>query len=287
MNMDQAYRVCSRRVRESGSTFYYGMRMLPARKRAAIYTVYAWSRLADDAVDDVIQSDQAESSLQQIERLLDRALGSHYVNDDNAVVVALGDSIRQFHLSEACFRELLAGMAMDLKPAPFATFAELLVYCRRVAGTVGQLCIEIFGYSDPLALVLANDMGVALQLTNIMRDVGEDAANGRVYVPLNDFEQVGYSLTALERMESNDAFHALMEMQAERTREYYERSYHLISLLDEDSKICAAALHALYYQLFRKIEAAGFDVLQSRIRLSNAEKVWQLGSAWWKQRRLG
>ncbi|MCL5066524.1 MAG: phytoene/squalene synthase family protein [Firmicutes bacterium] len=286
MTVDEAYATCRDLVRRSGSTFYYGMRLLPQPKREAIYTLYAWSRLADDAVDGEATG-SAHDALGYIGELLERALDARYRQDSHPVVVALGESVRRFHLPERCFRELLAGMLMDLEAQPFDTFDDLLLYCQRVAGTIGELCLEIFGYHDESARPLAVDLGVAMQLTNILRDLEEDWERGRVYLPLNDFEQTGYSLEALSRRERTASFRALMAEQAHRAHAYYAKAGGLISLVDADAKWSTAMLYGLYKKLLSKIESRDYDVFGTRIGLSTMEKTWMAASLLWKRRSVG
>jgi len=275
----EAYAVCRGMVRQSGSTFYYGMRLLPRSKRDAIYTLYAWSRLADDAVDDDPGARPPLEALSRIGDLLDRSLARGYRQDSHPVVVALGESIHAFHLPERCFRDLLAGMGTDVDPKPFDTFEELLVYCRRVAGTVGELCLEIFGYRDQSARQLAVDLGVAMQLTNILRDLAEDLERGRIYLPLHDFAQAGYSVEALSRRERTGAFRDLMRQEAARAHTYYQQARPLVGLVDADAQWSIAVLYGVYRQLLSKIEALDYNVFERRVRLSAVEKAWMAASA--------
>lgn len=284
MRLEAAYSCCRDLVRQSGSSFYHGMRLLPRSKRQAMYTIYAWSRLADDAVD-LGEHDVPESALDDIAQLLDRALASGYVDDPHPIAVALGDTIRKYQLPEECFRNLLDGMLMDLHPQPFATFDDLLGYCRKAAGTVGQLCLEIFGYHDDEARDLAIDLGIAMQLTNILRDLGEDLDRGRVYLPVEDVERFGYSLEALSRRQHSDAFRSLMAEETMRAKAYYERASRLLGLVDRDARLSLAMLYHVYHRLLQRIEREDYDVFSQRIRVSTREKLWMAISLFWHRQK--
>ncbi len=284
MTVNEAYEACQSLVRESGSSFYYGMRLLPPPKRAAIYTLYAFSRVADDAVDAWDNKEPKAAGLIEAGRLLDDALSAAYAESTHPIVVALGDAIRRFNLSERCFRELLAGMAMDLEQTSYATFEDLLLYCRRAAGTVGELCVEIFGYHDEAVPALAVDLGVAMQLTNILRDLNEDLERGRVYLPTADLNQAEYSLQALSRREQTKAFYVLMKIEADRAHAYYRRAKRLIQLVDADAQSSIAMLYQLYYQLLKKIEAREYDVFGPKISLSTREKLLYVTPLLWRRR---
>lgn len=283
--MDFAYSACRRIARRSGSTFYYGMRMLPASKRNAIYAVYAWSRIADDAVDEAV-GPEADRRLGEAVAVLERALRRTYERDPDPVVQALGDSIRRFNLPEAPFRGLIEGMAMDLHPMPYKTFADTRRYCERVAGTVGLLSLQIFGYRDPLAPDLAVEMGIALQLTNILRDLAEDVRQGRVYLPDEDLERFHYQREDLVRLNPTPAFYRLFAFEVGRAREFYARARTLLDLVDPDSRRCIVLLYGLYRELLAKVAARPEEVLRSRVRMSTAEKLRLVGTLLWSRRAI-
>lgn len=282
---EQAYQVCRRIVRQAGSNFYYGMRLLPPAKRLGMYAVYAWSRLCDDAVDEFIGQD-AQAHLAAAARVFERAYSDGFARDRNPIVQALGDTVRRFDLPPDPFIGLMEGMAMDIEPQMFATFEDLLPYCQRVAGTIGQLCVGIFGYEDQSARDLATDMGVALQLTNIVRDVKEDAERGRVYLPRSELQAAGYSVDELRSQTRNAAFVALMRVQCARAQEYYDRATGLFALIEPDSRLCARVLLSIYHELLVRIEKRGYDVFSERIRVSTPRKLRLVGTLLW-QREIG
>jgi phytoene synthase len=282
---EQAYHVCRRIVRQAGSNFYYGMRLLPPAKRLGMYAVYAWSRLCDDAVDEYSGAD-AQVHLEAAARVFERAYSDGFAGDRNPIVQALGDTVRRFNLPRDPFIGLMEGMAMDIEPQMFATFDDLLPYCQKVAGTIGQLCVGIFGYDDPSACEIANDMGVALQLTNIVRDVKEDADRGRVYLPQSELQAAGYSVDDLRSHMHNAAFVALMREQCARAQSYYDRATGLFGLIEPDARLCARVLLSIYHELLVRIEKRGYDVFSERIRVSTPRKLRLVGTLLW-QREIG
>ncbi|GEO25969.1 phytoene synthase [Alicyclobacillus acidoterrestris] len=281
MNLTQAYKYCAKSTRQAGSSFYYGMRLLPPAKRMAMYAIYAWSRICDDAVDD-FHGQTAEEHLQRAERIYLDAYEEGYASHPNPVVQALGDSVRRFHIPKEPFAGLLDGMRIDMEAVRFKTFAELERYCEYVAGTIGQMCVHIFGYRDPAAFQWARDMGIALQLTNILRDLKEDAKRGRVYLPLEEMGRVGYSVEDLVTSRTTPAFYALMNEQTRRAKAYYERARNLFPLVESDSLRCLRVLYLMYYEILNKIQSTGFNVFGERIHVSGSKKLQLVWGALWK-----
>jgi phytoene synthase len=276
-----AYHVCAERVKQAGSSFYYGMRLLPAEKRSAIYAVYAWSRICDDAVDDYL-GDEAERQLKEAEALYQRAFDDHWSEARHPVSVALGDAVRRFHLSRSAFEALVEGMRMDLAPRLYHTFAELEQYCLNVAGSIGTLCVEVFGFADERARHLAAKLGVALQLTNIIRDIKEDAERGRCYLPLEDIEQHGVTAQEILQGRPSPGLIQLLTFEAERAKQYYHEAMDLVNLVDADSVRCLKLLYGIYYLLLEKIEAMGFDVWTRRVQVSRRDALKLMGGAFWQ-----
>jgi phytoene synthase len=284
MSIERAYEHCRRVTREAASNFYFGMRLLPPGKRRALWAVYAYSRRCDDAVDDH-EGEQARAKLAEARRVAERAFGERYAEDHDPVALALGDAIRRYRMPREPFLALLAGMEMDLQARPYASFEELRLYCERVAGAVGVLCLSVFGYSDPAAPALAVDMGVALQLTNILRDLKEDSRRGRVYLPLDELAEAGYGVADLARGLRTPAFHHLMARQVARARAYFQRAAALFDLVDADARPCLMALCGVYREILDRIEGCGYDVFGRRVRLPTPRKLRLVGSLLWQQRR--
>lgn len=280
MNLEQAYNYCAKATRQAGSSFYYGMRLLPTAKRFAMYAIYAWSRMCDDAVDD-FQGDEAERQLAQAEQVYLDAFGPDYLESGHPVVVALGDAIRKYDLPKEAFSGLVRGMRIDLQEVHFRHSEELEEYCDCVAGTVGVLSVHVFGFRDPLALTLARDMGRALQLTNILRDLKEDLSRGRIYLPDEELGRHGYSLEDLTTQRVTPAFYQLMQEQAARAEAYYQNAKELFPLVERDSRRCLRILFLMYHELLRKIQQRGFDVFDHRISLSSSRKLRLVWGALW------
>jgi phytoene synthase len=269
---EEAYARCRAATRRAGTNFYFGMQLLPRPKRRALWALYAFCRRCDDAVDEHAGAEAARE-LARAEDLADRAFGGAWAADPDPVVVALGDAIRRFGLPREPFDELLAGMRMDLEGHRYRSFDDLRLYCERVAGTVGLLSVHVFGFRDPRAPDLAVDMGIALQLTNILRDLKEEVARGRVYLPEAEMEAAGYSREDLFALRQTEAFARLMAAQVRRARWYYARARELFPLVAPDARLCPMALHAIYRELLERIEASGYDVFRARPRVPTARKL--------------
>ncbi|PSR21529.1 MAG: squalene synthase HpnD [Sulfobacillus acidophilus] len=276
-----AYHVCSERVKHAGSSFYYGMRLLPTDKRLAIYAVYAWSRICDDAVDDYSGS-EAQQHLSAAEMLYQAAYAEQWRQAAHPVSIALGDAIRRYHLSRDAFAALVAGMQMDLAPRLYQTFADLEQYCLKVAGAIGTLCVEVFGFTDDRARELAAKLGVALQLTNIIRDIKEDAQRGRCYLPLEDLDRHGVTANDILQAHSSPELIRLLTFEAQRAKRYYQEAVGLVDLVDADSVRCLKLLYGIYYLLLQKMEDMGFDVWSTRVQVSRREALKLMGGTFWQ-----
>jgi phytoene synthase len=276
-----AYHECSERVKQAGSSFYYGMRLLPTEKRLAIYAVYAWSRICDDAVDDY-SGTEAQRHLNEAEMLYQTAFTEQWSQASHPVCIALGDAIRRYHLSRSAFAALVAGMQMDLVPRLYKTFADLEQYCLNVAGSIGTLCVEVFGFSDDRARELAAKLGVALQLTNIIRDIKEDAQRGRCYLPVEDLDRHGVTPHDILQAHSSPELIRLLTFEAQRAKRYYQDAVGLVDLVDADSVRCLKLLYGIYYLLLQKIEAMGFDVWSSRVQVSRRDALKLMGGTFWQ-----
>ena len=275
-DLKAAYEHCKRVTRAEAKNFYYAFRTLPATKRRAIYAAYAFCRLCDDIADGDLPLDDKS-------RLLDETrarLSSDTDVDRSPVFLALRDTIDSFDIPVRYFHEVIDGVEMDLTRTRYGTFEELEIYCYRVASAVGLVCIEIFGYTDERAKEYAVDMGLAMQLTNIVRDVREDSLRGRIYVPLDELERFGYTEPDLERGVMNEPFRQLMGYQTARAREHFERGSRIVPLLSADSRACLALLHGVYSRILDRIEAAGFDVYSGRVGLPTHVKLLLMARLW-------
>jgi phytoene synthase len=240
--------------------------VLPPRKRSAIIAVWDFCRAVDDAVDEAPDSAAAQSRLS----LWREELAALY-SPGGAPTTAQGRSLQpyiaEFNLPRRPFADLIDGVEMDLAHVCYQTFAELADYCRRVASAVGLVCVEIFGYRDPGARSYAIDLGMALQLTNIIRDVAADLRKGRIYLPAEDLARFRVTEDDLRAGRTTPAVRALMRFECERARFYYTKAAAALPPVDRRSLLAAAIMGAIYFEILRRVERSGYDVFSQRIRV--------------------
>jgi len=283
-----AYSVCKGIARTNAKNFYYGFLVLPKRKREAISAVYAFMRRCDDIADDpsLPMPERREKLAAWIDSFHRAAAG---LGTDDPVLLALADTQRRYSIPVELLDHLAHGTGMDLQEqmetgktpsfdanainVHYRKFDDLYLYCYRVASVVGLVCIRIFGYQDARAEALAERLGIAFQLTNIIRDVKEDAGMGRVYVPGEDLAKFGLLAIDLRSGGDTTRFRPLLEMEAERARKFYLAAEDLMPLIDEDSQPALWTLVAVYRGLLEKIAAANYDVFGAKIRLTTFEKL--------------
>lgn len=275
-----------RLARETGSNFYYAFLLLPRAKREAIKNVYGFCRILDDIVDEQPRTADAYGKL---ERWRDDVEACFAGKATTPFFERLLESIERFDLPKQPFLEVIEGMEMDLKWSSYQTFADLREYCYRVASAVGLICIEIFGYESLRTREYAVNLGLALQLTNIMRDLKQDVAHGRNYIPLEDLERFGYSEEQLRANLYNNPFIDLMKFQHHRVRSYFDRAAAALPSEDRKSMFAAEIMASIYRELLASIAAARFDVFRNQIavpkrrRLEITFKTWarsKLGGKW-------
>jgi 15-cis-phytoene synthase len=283
--VEHAYRGCEALTRAQAANFFYGIRLLPRERRRAMCAVYAFARRVDDIGDGTLGQEEKLA-------LLDaeaRALGEHPSSAD-AVMIALADARQCFPLPEDALRELIEGVRMDVVGTTYEDFEQLVLYCRRVAGGIGRLCLAIFGIrgsaggEQARAERLADDLGVALQLTNILRDLREDALGGRVYLPAEDLRRFGVLtdgeppvpaiLAALDAHMQPELLPALVCFESRRAREWFDRGIALTAMLDRRSAACVLAMAGIYSRLLDRIEADPQGAARRRVSLPAHEKVW-------------
>ncbi len=266
-----AYRYCQELAKREARNFYYGFILLPPAKRQAIYAVYAFARRCDDIVDDDLEPEEKVRQLAEYRRRLEQCL---HGQPSGPTFLALQDTIRRYGIPPEYFWQLIDGVEMDLTVRRYPTFAELRRYCYGVASTVGLISIEIFGYRDgQQARQHAEDLGIALQLTNILRDIREDAHRGRIYIPQDEMERFRYSEADIFNGIVNEPSLHLMQFQVERAREYFERGRKLLPLLPRRSRACTAVLQGIYSRILERIEAQPSAVLRERVSLSGSQKL--------------
>ena len=275
--LELAYSHCQRVTKENARNFYYTFRPMPAVKRRAMYAVYAYCRLCDDIADGELPLEDKRLGFEEVRRNL-RA--SEVEGEDGPMYRALHDTARRFEIPYRYFEEILEGVEMDMVKSRFASFDELREYCYKVASVVGLVCIRIFGFEDPKAEGYAVDMGLAMQLTNILRDVKEDAERGRIYIPLDEMSRFDYTEGELERGAVTDSFRSLMAFQVGRARRYFESSRALFPLISADARTCPKLMHATYSGILERIEQAEFDVFERRIGVGAGTKLLLLARLW-------
>jgi len=266
VNLETAYDACEEITRREAKNFSYGIRLLRPPERRALSAVYALARRIDDIGDGPGTDEEKLAGLRQVRKQIE-----HLAPEDDPVLVAVADAAERYQLPLDCFGELIDGCEMDVHGTRYETFDELVGYCRRVAGTVGRLSLAVFGAQDRSgATALADDLGVALQLTNILRDVLEDRGMGRVYLPAADAAVHGCDP---ELTGPVDALTELIGFECGRARTWFARGLGLLELLDWRSRACVGAMAGIYRRLLERIEADPSAVLRGRLSLSTGEKL--------------
>ena len=270
---------CQKKAVASGSSFYYSFLFLPEDRRRAITALYAYCREVDDVVDETSDPGLARTKLAWWREELARIYRG---NAQHPVARALAEIVGPYDLREDELREVIDGMAMDLEYNAYPDFEALKVYCHRVAGMVGILSAKIFGYTDPRTLEYAADLGLAFQLTNIIRDVGEDARRNRIYLPLHELAQFGVTAEDITRGRETENFHKLMDFQIARAESYYDRAYAKLPVVDRKAQRPGLVMAAIYKTLLEEIRSDGSRVLTTRTALTPVRKLWIAWKTWIK-----
>ena len=278
-DLDSSYHYCDHVARTRAKNFYYSFLLLPKPKRMAMCAVYAFMRQCDDITDEPgVTSASARNTLFNWRRQLDEALegktGSH------PIWPAFRDTIVRYQIPPRYLQEMIDGVGSDLDPDPIETFDDLYRYCYLVAGVVGLTIIHIFQFHDPQAPILAEKCGVAFQITNILRDVKEDAERGRIYLPGEDLAKFRVATSHLSAGNASENLQSLLADLGNRARIYYDESRPLIHMIHKDSRRSLWALMEIYHRLLKRIQERSYEVLASRIRLTTGEKLAVLAQAW-------
>lgn len=277
-DLADAYETCRLLTRKEARNFYFAFLTLPAERRRAIYVAYAFCRYCDDSVDEEGTTDE---KLARISRLRHMLTETYDGRAGGPVFIGLADVAHRYGIPQEYFEEVLNGVESDLIKTRYADFDELRAYCYQVASVVGLICIHIFGYQGgEVARRHAIDLGLAMQLTNICRDVREDWELGRVYLPQDEMHRYGVTEEDLAAGEVTDSFAELLQFQIDRAREYFASGRLLLSHLPRRSRACPAALGFIYGGVLNKIERSGYDVFGDRIGLSNSGKLALMAKAW-------
>lgn len=270
---------CQNKTAHSGSSFYYSFLFLPEERRRAITALYAFCREVDDVVDECSDAGVARMKLAWWRK---EVTGIYQGQPQHPVSQALSEVVGKFSLREQHLQEIIDGMEMDLDYNAYPDFGSLKLYCYRVASVVGMLSAAIFGYRDPRTLQYAADLGMAFQLTNIIRDVGEDARRGRIYLPLDEMQQHGISTTDISQARETGNFKRLMEFQIDRALGFYEQAFAQLPEIDRKSQRTGIIMAAIYRTLLEEIRADGCHVLTRRTSLTPIRKLWIAWKTWIK-----
>ena len=272
------------------TSFYYSFLVLPAEKRRAIVAVWDFCRAVDDAVDEAPEGQAADGGSSAAAQVATwrRELAACYGEGAPSTVqgVHLAPVIRRFGLPRDAFERVIEGVAMDLERSRYETFDELREYCLRVASAVGLICLEIFGYRNPRTRDYAVDLGIALQLTNIVRDIRTDLERGRVYVPRQDLARFGCTDADLAAGLVNPSVRALLAFECERARSYYERAERQLPADDRRAMVAARIMGAIYHAVLRRIERNGYDVFTAKVRVPRPERA-AIAAGVWARAMLG
>ncbi len=268
---------CQEKAAQSGSSFYYSFLFLPREKREAITALYAFCREVDDAVDECSDAAIARTKLAWWRSELANAYAG---NPQHPVSKALLPAIRRHGLPIEQFQEIIDGMEMDLEQNRYADFKALHLYCYRVASVVGQLAATLFGYQERQTLKYAHDLGLAFQLTNIIRDVGEDARRNRIYLPQDELARFGVTEQDILQRRATPAFRELMEFQVARARQIYAQAFQHLPRVDRRTQRPGLVMAAIYQALLGEIEREQFQVLNQRTSLTPLRKLWIAWKTW-------
>ncbi len=268
---------CQQKAAASGSSFYYSFLFLPPERRRAITALYAFCREVDDVVDE---SSDAQLAATKLAWWRQEIAGLYAGNPRHPVTRALAAHLKSFSLEQESLQEIISGMEMDLTQTRYLDWKGLERYCHRVAGVVGLLAARIFGYQEARTLEYAHALGIAFQLTNIIRDVGEDARKNRIYLPVEDLQKFAVPAADILGMRQTDAFRTLMQFQAERARSHYEAAFRALPATDRKAQRPGLIMAAIYRALLEEIERDGFTVLTRRTSLTPLRKFWIAWKTW-------
>lgn len=272
-------------TKKSKSNFFYSFSLLPKEKNEAINTVYAFCRSTDDIVDNETESEEKKySKILEWRDEFKKALKTG--NSKYSLLNNLNRIIKRFNIPIEPFFDLIKGMEMDLKKKRYNNFSELMDYCFNVASTVGLMCIEIFGYNNPKTKDFAINLGIALQLTNILRDIKTDSQQGRIYIPLEDLKKFNYSESELMNFVYNENFRNLMKYECERAGHYYDKANSYLTKEDKGLMFAARIMEHIYFRVLKKIEKKNYNVFENKVKVSKLKKIYITAGVYLKYRLL-
>jgi phytoene synthase len=273
----EAYALCRRVAHKYGANFSVGFRFLPKSKRDAVYAAYAFCRFVDDIVDESPGADVRER-IDRWEEELDRCYRGA---PTHPIGIALADTVSRYPIPKSSFAGLIEGCRMDLVKNRYEDFGELMVYSDLVATTISTMSLAIFGYRDESAVERGRDLATAFQLTNILRDVGDDIDKDRIYLPQDELARFAVSEEDLRAKRVTDSFRALMKFQVQRVRDHYDRAQPLLQVIHEDARRCTRLMGSVYYGVLERIESSEYEIFGRRIGLSLGAKVALVVRTYW------
>ncbi len=284
MTLSDAQAYCTALTKRSGSNFYYSFLLLPRLRREAMYTVYAFCREVDSAVDDPPAGTDPKAQLTRWRAELDAA---YHGQPTHPVTISLADHVRRLDIPQKHFEDLIAGVEMDLHTTRYATFDDLSVYCYRVASVVGLICLHVFGTLSPLATRYAIDLGMAFQMTNILRDLGSDAERGRIYLPQEDLARFGYRETDLLARTYSTNLVELLRFECGRAQAFYTTARQSLDALprtDQKALTVAEIMRGVYSRILRRIERSNYRVFGPRITIPRTYRLAIVAGVWLRSR---
>ena len=284
LSVSHAQAYCTALTKKSGSNFYYSFLFLPRKRRAAMYTVYAFCKEVDNAVDEPPAGSNPQEELRRWRAELEAAYRG---TPTLPVTISLASHVKQLSIPQAYFEELIKGVEMDLAASRYTSFQDLSVYCYRVASVVGLICLHIFGPTSARAQDYAVNLGMAFQLTNILRDIGTDAAQGRIYLPQEDLEKFGCPDQAILQRQENTELRTLLHFEAARAHEYYAKAqaaFEALSAQDQRSLTVSEIMRAVYVRILQKLERPKHQIFGPRARLATTHRLAVAAGVWIRSR---
>lgn len=280
----ESFRYCEHVAKTQAKNFYYSFLTLTPERKAAMCAIYAFMRYSDDVSDEAAEDTTKTIQMQEWRQALDRAFAGDY--GDSLILPAFHETVLRYHIPSSYFHDLIDGTEMDLTKTRYATWDELHQYCYRVASIVGFVCIHVWGFEeqDGRAMQYAEACGLAFQLTNILRDIKEDADRDRIYLPQEDLQKFGVTEQELKQGELTDRFRALMQFEAERAKEFYRQAHELFPLISKAGRPTLSIMLNIYRGILDSIEGHNYDVYSQRARVSTVKKLGIVAGAWFQSR---
>lgn len=285
--LEKAYKYCENITKLHAKSFYFAAKFLPKHKQKAVYPIYAFCRHVDDEIDEVGKADETKAieAVERWKKNLEEIYAESKTKAQNQVFLAWQDLLQTYNIPREFPLELIKGVLMDTNVKRYETFDELYVYCYRVASTVGLMSSEILGYSDKIALEYAEKMGIAMQLTNILRDVKEDAEMGRIYLPQEDLRRFNVSEKQIFANKFDENFRKMMKFQIARARRFYAEGETGIALLEKDSRFTVRLASRIYARILDEIERQNYNIFAKRAHTSTFQKLSMLPKIWFQAKK--